>query len=129
VPWPGASAEKIERLVTRRVEEKVAENVRVEKIESNTRTGITAVYFTLIEGTKDTAKEFDDIKLKLDAITDLPDGAGPIDFVKDFGDTAALMLTVASPRVDEAEIAVRAQALRADIERARAGAPPDGARL
>ena len=46
----------------------------------------------------DTGKEFDDIKLKLDAITDLPDGAGPIEFVKDFGDTAALMLTVASPQ-------------------------------
>src|SRR5262245_48912092 len=33
VPWPGASAEKIEQLVTRRIEEKIDENVRVEKIE------------------------------------------------------------------------------------------------
>jgi multidrug efflux pump subunit AcrB len=107
VPWPGASAEKIEQLVTRRVEEKIAENVRVEKLESNTRTGITAVYITLVDGTKDVGKEFDDIKLKLDSITDLPDGAGPIDFVKDFGDTSALMLTVASPTVGEDEIAAR----------------------
>ena len=66
VPWPGASAEKIEQLVTRRVEEKIGENVRVEKIESNTRTGVTAVYITLVEGTRDTGKEFDDIKMKLD---------------------------------------------------------------
>ena len=51
-PWPGASAEKIEQLVTRRIEEKVAENVRVERIESNTRTGMTTVYFTLVEGTQ-----------------------------------------------------------------------------
>jgi multidrug efflux pump subunit AcrB len=35
-PWPGATAEKIEELVTRRIEEKVAENVKVDKIESNT---------------------------------------------------------------------------------------------
>ena len=104
--WPGASAEKIEQLVTRRIEEKVAENVKVEKIESNTRTGITAVYITLVEGTRETGKEFDDIKLKLDAIRDLPDGAGPINFVKDFGDTAALMLTVASPKVADAELDV-----------------------
>src|SRR5262245_42529375 len=109
-PWPGASAEKIEQLVTRRIEEKIAENVRDEKIESNTRTRITAVYMTLVEGTRETGKEFDDIKLKLDSITDLPDGAGPIDFVKDFGDTAALMLTVASPKIAEAEVGVRAQA-------------------
>src|SRR5262245_25921003 len=53
VPWPGASAERIEQLVTRRVEEKIGENVRVEKIESNTRTGITVVYFTLVEGTRE----------------------------------------------------------------------------
>jgi multidrug efflux pump len=123
-PWPGASAEKIEQLVTRRIEEKVGENVKVERIESNTRTGITAIYITLVDGTKEVGKEFDDIKLKLDSITDLPDGAGPIDFVKDFGDTAALMLTVASPRVDDAEIAARAQALRKAIEAARASAAP-----
>src|SRR4029453_6156376 len=115
VPWPGASAEKIEPLVTPRVEEKNAENVRVEKVESNTRSGITAVYITLVDGTEDVPKEFDDIKLKLDSITDLPAGAGPIDFVKDFGDTSALMLTVASPKVNEAEIAARAQAVAAQI--------------
>jgi multidrug efflux pump subunit AcrB len=120
VPWPGASAEKIEQLVTRRVEEKIAENVRVEKVESNTRTGITAVYITLVDGTADVPKEFDDIKLKLDSITDLPEGAGPIDFVKDFGDTSALMLTVASPKVSDGEIAARAQAVAAQIQAIRA---------
>jgi multidrug efflux pump subunit AcrB len=129
-PWPGASAEKIEQLVTRRMEEKIAENVRVEKIESNTRTGITAVYFTLIEGTRETGKEFDDIKMKLDSITNLPDGAGPIEFVKDFGDTAALMMTVASPRVDETDIAARAQAVRQAIASVRpAAAAPGSSRI
>jgi multidrug efflux pump subunit AcrB len=125
-PWPGAATEKIEQLVTRRIEEKMAENVRVEKIESNTRTGITAVYVTLVEGTRDTGKEFDDIKLKLDSIHDLPDGAGPIDFVKDFGDTAALMLTVASPKVAEADITLRASALQRAIETTRAAAGTSG---
>src|SRR5262245_62370931 len=117
--WPGASAEKIEELITRRIEEKVAENIKVDKIEWNTRTGITAVYITLVEGLKETGKEFDDIKLKLDSITDLPQGAGPINFVKDFGDTAALMLTVASPRASEAEISLRAGSIRRVIENVR----------
>src|ERR1044071_6146462 len=67
-PWPGASAEKIEQLVTRRLEEKIGENVKVDKIESNTRTGITAVYITLVDTAKETGKEFDDIQLKLDSI-------------------------------------------------------------
>src|SRR4029078_13215823 len=66
-PWPGASAEQIEELVTRRIEEKIAEHVKVEEIESNPRTGITAVYISLVERLPDTGKEFDDIKLKLDS--------------------------------------------------------------
>jgi multidrug efflux pump subunit AcrB len=121
-PWPGASAEKIEQLVTRKIEEKMAENVKVDKIESNTRTGTTAVYVTLTEGTLDTGKQFDDIKLRLDGIHDLPDGAGPINFIKDFGDTAALMLTVASPRTSEPAVAVRSKALQSAIVAARAEA-------
>ena len=127
--WPGASAAKIEQLITRRIEERVSENVKVEKIESNTRTGVTAVFITLVEGIPDTGKEFDDIKLKLDTIGDLPDGAGPITFVKDFGDTAALMLTVAGPRVEDADIAVRASALQTAIESTRAAASSSGPRV
>jgi multidrug efflux pump subunit AcrB len=128
-PWPGATAEKIEELVTRRIEAKIAENVKVEKIESNTRTGIAAVYITLVEGIADTGKEFDDIKLKLDAITDLPKGAGPINFVKDFGDTAALMLTVGSPLVSETELELRGRSLQRAIEDARRDATPGAARV
>ena len=62
----------------------------------------------------DTDKQFDDIKYRLDSIHDLPEGAGPIQFFKDYGNTAALMLTVASPKVSEVEIALRAR----DIEKA-----------
>ena len=123
VPWPGIEAEKIEQLVTRRIEEKIGENARVEKIESNTRTGLTAVYITLLDGEKNVGKELDDIKLKLDGIHDLPDGAGPIIFQKDFGDTAALMLTVASPRITQTEVALRARSLEQAIVQARAGRP------
>ncbi|HEU5249662.1 MAG TPA: efflux RND transporter permease subunit [Thermoanaerobaculia bacterium] len=122
-PWPGATAEKIEQLVTRRIESKMAENARVEEINSTVRTGVSIVYVQLTESTKDRGKEFDDIKLKLDTITDLPDGAGPINFIKDFGDTSALMLTVASPRTSEVEIALRSRDLRRVIEEARARAP------
>ena len=124
VNWPGAGAERIEQLVTRRIEEKIAENVRVDKIESNTRTGVTSVIITLVEGLADTGKEFDDIKLKLDTIRDLPDGVGPITFFKDFGDTAALMLTVASPKVDAAQIALTAEMLNGAIAFERRGLTP-----
>jgi hypothetical protein len=89
---------------------------------------LSIVYVQLTENTKDRGKEFDDIKLKLDTITDLPDGAGPINFIKDFGDTSALMLTVASPGASEVEIALRSRDLRRAIEEARAAALPGQSR-
>lgn len=126
--WPGVSAEKIEQLVTRKIEEKVAENANVEKIRSISRTNISVVYVDLDENFPGSqiAKEFDDIALKLDSITDLPDGAGPIKFIKDFGDTSALMLTVASPKVSETEIDVRAKQIGEAIARNRAQYAPAG---
>src|SRR6185295_9475947 len=125
VPWPGSSAEKVEQLVTKKVEEKMAGNSKVTKIESISRTGLAVIYVELDENLKDTRKEFDDIKLRLDGIHDLPSGAGPINFIKDFGDTAALMLTVASPKVDDADIALRAQAIKTAIEHERANVSGD----
>jgi multidrug efflux pump len=121
VPWPGASAEKVEQLVTKKVEEQMVANAKVTKVESISRTGLAVIYVELDENLKETGKEFDDIKLKLDGIRDLPSGAGPINFIKDFGDTAALMLTVASPKADDADIALRAQNIAAAIDHERAG--------
>jgi multidrug efflux pump subunit AcrB len=127
-PWRGASAEKIEQLVTKKVETQMAANAKVTKIESISRTGLSVVYLELDENLKETGKELDDIKLKLDGIHDLPEGAGPINFIKDFGDTAALMLTVASPMASDLEIELRAKAIQPVIEQARAQlvVPPSG---
>lgn len=122
-PWPGVSADKVEELVTRKIEQKVAENVRVKKIESASRSSISVVGITLEDNVKDPAKEWDDLNLRLDSVKDLPPGAGPIVFLKDFGDTAALMLTVASPKAGATEIAWRAGEIRRAIEAVRAEEP------
>ncbi|HEV7558538.1 MAG TPA: efflux RND transporter permease subunit, partial [Kofleriaceae bacterium] len=93
--WPGAEAQKVEQLVTRKIEQKLAENANVERIESISRTSVSIVYVTLKENLVDRAKEWDNIQGRIDSIHDLPDGAGPILLQRDFGDTATLMLTVA----------------------------------
>ncbi|WP_426731626.1 efflux RND transporter permease subunit [Myxococcus faecalis] len=118
--WPGAEAEKIEQLVTRRIEQKISENASVEKIESISRTSLSVVYVTLKEDVADRAKEFDDIQGRLDTIRDLPSGAGPVQFLKDFGDTATLMLTVASPPANDVELELRSRAVARAIEDVRA---------
>ncbi len=123
--WPGASAEEVEQQVTRKIEEKMAQNSRVETIESISRSNVSVVYLSVDEQVADIGKEFDDVRLKLDSIRDLPEGAGPIEFIKDFGDTAALMLTVASPKVNDLIIRSRAQEVERTISAARARAPSD----
>ncbi|MBS2015104.1 MAG: efflux RND transporter permease subunit [Deltaproteobacteria bacterium] len=133
VAWPGAGAEKIEQLVTRKVEEKISENAKVEHIDSTTRTGVAVVIVALQEGVKEPGKEFDDIKLKLDTLDgQLPQGVQPIVFLKDFGDTTALMLTVASPKSGEVELQLRADKIKrgiADVRKDREPAPSGAKRV
>ena len=122
VPWQGTSAEQVEQLVTRKVEQALASNQWVTEIKSASRTGSAMVQFELAEkGRYDRDKELDDIKIRLDSIHDLPQGAGPILYIKDFGDTSALMLTVASPPADSAQVNWMSKLVEARIRQVRSG--------
>src|SRR6202041_1969653 len=82
--------------------------------------GLSLVYVQLDDSVTDTKKQFADINLKLNVLNDrLPQGAGPIQFNSDFGDTAALMLTVASPPANEVDVALRARSIQSAIEKVR----------
>jgi multidrug efflux pump subunit AcrB len=118
--WPGAPAERIEQLITKRIEAKIAENANVDRIESNTRNSVVVIFIYLKQNVVDTAKVFDDIALKLGTIRDLPQLSGPVQFIKDFGDTSTLLLTVASPKVDDIELELRAATIQRAIESVRA---------
>ena len=85
------------------------------------RTTFLLCKLRLLDNIKNTQQEFQDIGQRLNQITDLPDGAGPITWISDFGDTAALMLTVASPTVPDLEIELRARGVRDAIEKVRQG--------
>ncbi|MBA3913978.1 MAG: efflux RND transporter permease subunit [Acidobacteriales bacterium] len=130
-PWPGATAQEVEQLVSRPIEQSFAQNAFVKSpvpsdfgIRSLSFPGLSLVYIQLGDTVKDTRKQFSDINLKLNALSgNLPQGAGPISFNSDFGDTAALMLTVASPKVGDVEIAIRARSVRDAIEKTRSKEP------
>jgi multidrug efflux pump subunit AcrB len=129
--WPGATAEQVEQLVTRPIEQAAAMNTTIRPgspsnfgIRSISFPGLSVVYIQLADNVKDKSKEFSDINLKLNQLNSrLPRGAGPIQFNSNFGDTAALMLTVASPIVSPTEVALRAIAIRKAIEQTRAQLP------
>jgi hypothetical protein len=130
--WPGATAQQVEQFITRPIEDAVAEN---KTIHPGTAAdyGIRSVsipgyaYVQLAEDVSDVKRQFSDINLKLDALNgQLPQGAGPISFESDFGDTAALMLTIASPKADSIEIDIRARGIQSSIQSARAARKYEG---
>jgi multidrug efflux pump subunit AcrB len=130
-PWPGATAEEVEQLVSRPIEQTVAQNPFIKAplpsdfgIRSISFPGMSLVYVQLDNSVTDTKKQFADINLKLNALNDrLPQGAGPIQFNSDFGDTAALMLTIASPPANQVDIALRARSVESAIRATREAEP------
>ena len=131
--WPGVRADRVEQEVTRAVESAIAQNSHIHPpshtaygIRSTTLTGISIVSFQLSETVEDTVREFSDINLRLNAINDnLPEGAGPIQFNSGFGDTAALMLTVASPLEDDLELEIRARSIAEALKTVRSDLPDE----
>ena len=120
-PWPGIASDKVEQLVTRKIEQAATGNSKVDRVESTTQDNVSVVLIRLLDNIENTQQEFQDIGQRLAQINDLPDGAGPITWISDFGDTAALMLTVASPSVPDLEIELRARGVREAIEKERRG--------
>ena len=119
-PWPGASSDKVEELVTKPIERVIASNSKISKIESVSRSNSSVITFYISDDLKDISTVLDDVGGRLAAIRSLPDGAGPIQYQRDFGDTATLMLTVASPKASAGDIEVRAAKLRDAITATRA---------
>jgi multidrug efflux pump subunit AcrB len=125
--WPGATAQQVEQFVTRPIEDAVAENKTIHPgtaadygVRSVSIPGYAYVYVQLAEDVSEVKRQFSDINLKLNALnSQLPQGAGPISFQSDFGDTAALMLTIASPKADSVEIDIRARGIQSAIQTAR----------
>src|SRR6516225_6128702 len=102
--WPGATAQEVEQLITRPIEQTIAQNKTIHPakpdnygIRSISLPGASFVYVNLAENVADTKEQFSDISLKLQTLApQLPSGTTGIQFQSDFGDTAALMMTVAA---------------------------------
>jgi multidrug efflux pump subunit AcrB len=126
--WPGATAEEVEQLITRPIEQTMAQNQAVKPpsgsdygVRSMSFPSFSLVFVQLDENVKDTTKQLNDINLRLNELSDkLPQGAGPIQFNSNFGDTAALMLTVASPPTSDIDVTLRARTVKQAIEQVRA---------
>ncbi|WP_444901727.1 efflux RND transporter permease subunit [Microbulbifer sp. SSSA007] len=125
--WPGQSAVKVEELVTKQIEDAIAQSeylyqpdARSFGVKSLTLNGISMVQAQLAPHT-DVTKAFNDLNLKLiDAQNTLPAGVESTQLNTEFGDTAAVLLAVASPPAGADEIALRAKTIREALSKIRA---------
>ncbi|MCH2109179.1 MAG: efflux RND transporter permease subunit, partial [Polyangiaceae bacterium] len=130
--WPGMDAQRVEQLVTRPIEESIAENSRLHPpnaqyygIHSLTLPGVSIVTIKLDEEVEEPEREYADIHLRLRELNEaLPPGVQDIQFNSGFGDTAALMLTLASPPEREVTVSLRAQEMAKALQELRAHTPP-----
>ena len=134
-PWPGHTAREVEELVTRQVEQKIAESPflnqpsdRAFAMQSLTLPSVSMIQVQLAPGT-DRDVAFNEIGLQLDSLNEsLPEGAGPISLNSQFGDTAAVLLSVASPKIDSVELALRARDISSAISKVRESSAIPGQR-
>src|SRR5215471_16079523 len=59
--WPGATAERVEELVTKNIEKVLASNSKISKIESTSRSNVSIITFSVSDEIKDASQVLDDI--------------------------------------------------------------------
>jgi multidrug efflux pump subunit AcrB len=77
--FPGASPERVEMLVTDKIEKVIQEIPEVDYIESESRTGISIVVIAIKESETELRPIFDNIRRKVEGIRDqMPAGVSPV---------------------------------------------------
>jgi multidrug efflux pump subunit AcrB len=119
--FPGATSDKVEDLVTKPLEKKIAELANIDQISSETRHGTSVITVALQPQTDaKISQDWDKLRAKLNEVR-LPDGAQRPFLNTDFGNTITLLYAIASEPLTEGEIAARAALVREAIASARGG--------
>jgi len=111
--FPGASPERVEQLVTEKIEEKVQEMPEIDSIISESRTGISIINVNFKESYKIMRPIFDDMRRKVDSVVeDLPQGAMTPEVNDEFGDVFGSVYTLVGDGFSYAELKTVADELR-----------------
>ena len=111
--FPGASPERVEQLITDKLEKAVQEMPELDYITSNSKTGVSELMVNFKESYRDMRPIFDSLRRKIDSARgDLPDGViGP--FVNDeFGDVFGTIVTITGSDFEYAELKLIADEVR-----------------
>src|SRR4029077_15202814 len=119
--FPGATASKVEELVSKPLERKISELKSIEEIKSTSRPGISTMTIKQLPGsTAALDQEWDKVRAKIFEVQ-LPDGARQPWLNTDFGNTITLLFGLVSPPITDAECVARAHLLRQTLAKLRKG--------
>lgn len=116
--FPGASPERVELLVSDKIEKVIQEIPELDYVKSESRTGISIIYVYIKDQFRDMRPIWDDLRRKVDrATSELPDSiVGP--FVNDdFGDVYGEVMTITGEGYDYAELKNIADEVRDELLR------------
>ncbi len=114
--FPGASPERVEQLVTDKLEKVIQEIPQIDYIESESKPGVSVVWVNILERHKEMRPIWDDLRRKVSRATgELPDEVvGP--FVNDeFGDIFGIIVTISGEDFSYAELKEIADDCRNDL--------------
>lgn len=115
--FPGASPERVEQLVTDKIEKKVQEIPEMKEISSNSRTGLSVVTIKLEDSVTPAKLQavWDKVRRKLDEISDLPDNIHPVLKDDDVGVVYGIMVGIISDGFSYKEMKDFADDLKDDL--------------
>ncbi|MCP9234698.1 efflux RND transporter permease subunit [Lewinella sp. JB7] len=117
--FPGASAERVEELITERIEQVAQELAEVDEITSESRTGLSIVSVELDPGVRaeDMQPVWDRLRRKIDQLRpDLPDGLRSIEVKDDdIGVVYGIQVGLTGPGYSLSELEDAAEDIRDDL--------------
>jgi multidrug efflux pump subunit AcrB len=121
--FPGATASKVEELLTKPIERKISELQSIEEIKSLSRPGVSTLTIKLAPNSAGfNDQQWDKLRAKLQEVP-LPEGAQQPFLNTDFGNTITLLFALTSPPITDAECVARANLIRNTLSELRGNAP------
>ena len=114
--WPGASPERVEQLVTDKIEKRIQEISEVDYIESESKTGVSVIRVHILDQYKAMRPIWDELRRKVeDAERDLPLSAQKPIVNDDYGDIYGIVVGIVWDGFEYAEIEDIAEDLRNEL--------------
>ncbi len=114
--FPGASPERVEQLVTDKIEKVVLEIPEVDEVVSESRTGLSVVYVLVHNRYSDMLPIWDRLRRKIERVSlQLPEGSFPPLVDDEFGDVFGTLLAVSGEDFTYAELKEIADEVREEL--------------